>query len=352
MMSESVVGVDPAQADAPAQATKQPGNVRPNGGSRESSEFEFVEGRGGAAQAPGLPPPPAPLPTSVSPTPAAVVGVATTEQKAPPTKGSSSVEVNLAATGGQQPKPQQQQQEEHEEQQEGLFGWVRGASGGLLSKVAEKTKNSVETVITTLDPQMKDFIHSGGDVTVAVASDDDDAVLPLREAFQRVFGRATVYGLSSAPAAKVAVQPVGFAAGRQGAAERLRLVRGRAGEGEALVGVEAMLLEVGDDDWVELSCLLLRDDARGVALTAYTQPTPVDSRLVARAKDLTPEDYPLRWSGLAAQVGSLAAEAWGVRQSEWREAAVGVSARDTMRLAATALAGMYKRALDAKVDHV
>ena len=36
----------------------------------------------------------------------------------------------------------------------GLFGWVKG-SGGLLSKVAEKTKSSVESVIMVLDPQMK-----------------------------------------------------------------------------------------------------------------------------------------------------------------------------------------------------
>ena len=37
----------------------------------------------------------------------------------------------------------------------GLFGWVKGTGGGLLSKVAERTKSSVESVITTLDPQMK-----------------------------------------------------------------------------------------------------------------------------------------------------------------------------------------------------
>ncbi len=65
-----------------------------------------------------------------------------------------------------------------------MFGWVRGASGGILSRVAEKTKSSVESVITTLDPQMKDFIHSGGDVTAVVASDKDAKVSPLREAFQ------------------------------------------------------------------------------------------------------------------------------------------------------------------------
>ena len=36
----------------------------------------------------------------------------------------------------------------------GLFGWVKGGSG-ILSKVAEKTKSSVESVIMVLDPQMK-----------------------------------------------------------------------------------------------------------------------------------------------------------------------------------------------------
>lgn len=38
----------------------------------------------------------------------------------------------------------------------GLLGWVKGYNG-LLSKVAEKAKSSVDTVITTLDPQMRDL---------------------------------------------------------------------------------------------------------------------------------------------------------------------------------------------------
>ena len=104
----------------------------------------------------------------------------------------------------------------------GMFGWVKGS--GFLSKVVEKTKSVTENVITTLDPQMKEFIHSGGDVEVVVTSDKDDKVVPVREAFQTVFGQATVYGLPS-KCVSIAEQPVGFASGKQAALERINSLR-------------------------------------------------------------------------------------------------------------------------------
>lgn len=41
-----------------------------------------------------------------------------------------------------------------------LFGWMKGAvsNNGILQKVAEKAKSSVDTIVTTLDPQMKEYI--------------------------------------------------------------------------------------------------------------------------------------------------------------------------------------------------
>ena len=42
---------------------------------------------------------------------------------------------------------------------------------------------------------MKEYIRSGGDITVVVASDKDVKVQPVREAFQKVLGRATIYGI-------------------------------------------------------------------------------------------------------------------------------------------------------------
>ena len=42
---------------------------------------------------------------------------------------------------------------------------------------------------------MKEYIHSGGDVTVVVASDKEVKGQPVREAFQKVLGHATIYGI-------------------------------------------------------------------------------------------------------------------------------------------------------------
>lgn len=53
--------------------------------------------------------------------------------------------------------------------------------------------------------------ESGGDIDIVVASDKDMSVQAVREAFQEVFGMATVTGEPSQ--SNIAPQPVGYAAG-------------------------------------------------------------------------------------------------------------------------------------------
>merc|ERR1711915_1074515 len=107
---------------------------------------------------------------------------------------------------------------------------------------------------TTLDPGMKEFIHSGGDIELVVASDKDDKIAPVREAFQKVFGHATVYGLPS-KCVSIAEQPVGFASGKQAALERISSLRksGAVAADAVLVSVENFLYEVNEDLWIDVS---------------------------------------------------------------------------------------------------
>lgn len=233
----------------------------------------------------------------------------------------------------------------------GMFGWVKGS--GLLSRMAEKTRAVTEGVITTLDPQMKDFIHSGGDVQIVVASDKEDKVAPLREAFQNVFGQATVVGLPSR-SMTIAEQPVGFASGRQAALERISSLRkcGSVQKDTVVVSVENFLYEVSENLWIDLSCLIISDPMRKIQLQSYSQPTNVSSEQIQVLKESTPSDYPKQWSGFALPIGGVMGKELQVSPSLWQEAVSGLSRRRLLLLAGEGLAGMYKMAIKAKVDDV
>ncbi|XP_003696279.1 protein PRRC1 isoform X2 [Apis florea] len=227
----------------------------------------------------------------------------------------------------------------------GLLSWVKETvvNSNVLSKVAEKAKNSVNTMITTLDPQM----HSGGDMEIIVASDKDVKISPVRQAFQTVFGKATVTGVSVESSA-VAAQPVGFAAGVKGAEERINSARNipTLPKDIPIIAVENFLLEVGEDKWYDLGVILLNDPKRNVNLQTFTQMTPVPSQIVTMAQEATPEDYPLKWSGLSVTVGSLMANSLQVNHNEWHHALTGISRRDIILLAVQSLAGIYKNTIN------
>jgi len=233
----------------------------------------------------------------------------------------------------------------------GMFGWVKGT--GFLSKVVEKTKSVTENVITTLDPQMKEFMHSGGSVEIVVASDKEDKVFPLREAFQQVFGKATVYGLPS-KSISIAEQPVGFASGKQAALERISTLRksGAVGTSACVVSVENFLYEVTEDLWIDLSCLVLSDPMHKISLHTFSQPTPVEGKYVGLLKQATPDNYPRQWSGFGVAVGQVMSAELNVPHTAWQEAVTGVHRRELLHTAARALAGLYKRHLQSKVEDI
>jgi hypothetical protein len=74
----------------------------------------------------------------------------------------------------------------------------------------------MDTMITTLDPQMKDYILASGSIEIAVASDAESKIVGVKDGFQRVYQHVVGRGLG-APGASTgdfAAQPVGFEMGR------------------------------------------------------------------------------------------------------------------------------------------
>ena len=325
----SMSGSLPPPEELPPPPTQLPANIATTtkNSSPESSEFEFVNNAKTTTAT-------SPAPNDMSKNPSLanqpVLPVTSTSPQSPHEE--SKITTHEAPEGAGD---------------SGLFGWVKGASGGLLSKVAEKTKSSVETMITTLDPQMKDYIYSGGDIQVVLTSNVANELDPIRDAFQTVFGRATVVSLPAPPALSVADQPVGFAAGRQGANEKIQQLRskGDVRKDVVVMAVESFLLEVGEQTWVEMSCLVLSDPSNSIELTAYSQPTPVNERFVEMARQETAESYPKRWSGFSTRIGTIIGKEWDLAGEDWHETVCGVTRPEILFGVGKTMAGLYKRSL-------
>uniref|UniRef100_U5EQY6 Putative proline-rich coiled-coil 1 n=1 Tax=Corethrella appendiculata TaxID=1370023 RepID=U5EQY6_9DIPT len=228
------------------------------------------------------------------------------------------------------------------------LNWMKGAvsNNTILQKVAEKAKNSVDSIVTTLDPQMKEYINSGGDTEVIVASDKDDKVRPIREAFQTVFGKATVTGLPSQPSA-LAAQPVGFHAALNGAEQRinnLRIANPRVDDFLPIVAVENFVVELYPDQWFDAGLLLLFDFARNILLKSVTQMTPIPSQVITTINADTPEDYKFKDTGFAVTVGSVMAKNLNTHHTEWHKTYSSVNRSEMILNAAKTLATLYKQA--------
>ncbi|XP_035165830.1 protein PRRC1 [Oxyura jamaicensis] len=229
----------------------------------------------------------------------------------------------------------------------GLWGFIKGvAENPMVKSVLDKTKHSVESMITTLDPGMVPYIKTGGELDIVVTSNKEVKVAAIRDAFQEVFGMAVVTG--EAAQSNIAPQPVGYAAGLKGAQERIDSLRrtGVIHEKQPAVSVENFIEELLPDKWFDIGCLIIEDPVHGIHLEAFTQATPVPLQYVQQAKSLTPQDYNLRWSGLLVTVGEvLEKNILNVNRTDWHMVFTGMSRRQMIYSAAKALAGMYKQHL-------
>ncbi|XP_040915393.1 protein PRRC1 [Toxotes jaculatrix] len=233
----------------------------------------------------------------------------------------------------------------------GIWGFIRGVAGNPVVKtVLDRTKHSVESMITTLDPGMAPYIKSGGDIDIVVTSDKEMNVEAVRDAFQEVFGMAMVTGEPGQ--SNIAPQPVGYAAGVKGAQERIDSLR-RAGvihEKQPVVSLENFIAELFPDKWFDIGCLILEDPGYSIRIEVFTQATPVALEHVQQAQSLTPPDYSLRWSGLVVPVGEVLDRSLpNINRTDWHQSMTGMTQRQMIQSAAKALAGIYKQQLPPRI---
>lgn len=232
----------------------------------------------------------------------------------------------------------------------GFWGFFKGVAGNPVVKtVLDRTKHSVESMITTLDPGMAPYIKSGGDIDIVVTSDKETTVGAVRDAFQEVFGMAMVTGEPGQ--SNIAPQPLGYAAGVKGAQERIDSLRRSSviHEKQPVVSLENFIAELFPDKWFDIGCLILDDPGRCIRLEVFTQATPIALEHVQQAQASTPPDYSLRWSGLLVTVGDILERSVpDVSRTDWHLAVTGMTQRQMIHSGAKALAGIYKQQLTSR----
>lgn len=225
-----------------------------------------------------------------------------------------------------------------------FYGWMKDS----MKSSMEIAKNSVQKVVVTLDPQMSGILYSGGDIEVIVSSNNEDKIDPVREAFQEVFKKATIYGRGSL-AKSIAAQPVGFQSAELSAKERINQLRlNELFIDKVILSVENFLLEVSELHWYDLGLLLLSDPRNNITVKIFTQMTPVPYEMVQVLQSETPKDYDKIETGYAQTVGSIMGQNLGVPHYDWHKTYTLIDRRDYIYAAAKSLAAIYKRELQSK----
>ncbi|XP_017356485.1 protein PRRC1 isoform X1 [Cebus imitator] len=330
----------PPSTSAPNTLLPAPPSGPPISGFSVGSTYDITRGHAGRApQTPLMPSFSAPSGTGLLPTPVT--------QQASLTSLAQGTGTTSAITFPEEQEDPRINRGQDEASAGGIWGFIKGVAGNpMVKSVLDKTKHSVESMITTLDPGMAPYIKSGGELDIVVTSNKEVKVAAVRDAFQEVFGLAVVVG--EAGQSNIAPQPVGYAAGLKGAQERIDSLRrtGVIHEKQTAVSVENFIAELLPDKWFDIGCLVVEDPVHGIHLETFTQATPVPLEFVQQAQSLTPPDYNLRWSGLLVTVGEVLEKSLlNVSRTDWHMAFTGMSRRQMIYSAARAIAGMYKQRL-------
>ncbi|KAL4684329.1 protein PRRC1 [Trachypithecus francoisi] len=330
----------PPSTSAPNALLPAPPSGPPISGFSVGSTYDITRGHAGRApQTPLMPSFSAPSGTGLLPAPIT--------QQASLTSLAQGTGTTSAITFPEEQEDPRINRGQDEASAGGIWGFIKGVAGNpMVKSVLDKTKHSVESMITTLDPGMAPYIKSGGELDIVVTSNKEVKVAAVRDAFQEVFGLAMVVG--EAGQSNIAPQPVGYAAGLKGAQERIDSLRrtGVIHEKQTAVSVENFIAELLPDKWFDIGCLVVEDPVHGIHLETFTQATPVPLEFVQQAQSLTPQDYNLRWSGLLVTVGEVLEKSLlNVSRTDWHMAFTGMSRRQMIYSAARAIAGMYKQRL-------
>ena len=156
--------------------------------------------------------------------------------------------------------------------------WVNG----LLSRGAEKAKDSVDSVITTLDPGMREIIYSGGEINIAAIIDSQEngkqLISAIRDGFIDIFGRVTMKGIQVTATPEMTGTIVGSDVAEKMCEDRIASIRSNMNhdlpQNQVVVTMQSFLQKLSQS-WYLLTAVYLHDPRDNSRFITHTQSIPI-----------------------------------------------------------------------------
>lgn len=206
-----------------------------------------------------------------------------------------------------------------------IFDWFKPSD--IINQIAEKAKSSVDSVITTLDPGMKEYLFSGGDINIIVLSYSTTHLGPIRDAFQFVFGRATVSQTQISCNYPIKLAR-GTSAALQVAANRIRDLRldtSNIPQNQVVIALQPTIIPIaaGSADsrldnmsntehnhesvqWFFSYAMIIEDPVQNLSLNCFSQFIPIDQETISILDDTElPAEFSDKNLGFAQSIDEL-----------------------------------------------
>jgi len=227
-----------------------------------------------------------------------------------------------------------------------LFGWFSKPSQDFINKVSENTVSAFNSVLITLDPQMKEIRYAGGP-SILVTSNQSFDICSVRDGFLDVFKKATVKSIDTFLSLETAIQLVGYSTAHKISLERIKGLRSNISivpQNQIIVSIENFLYNF-DDKWFDSDYLLLDDPLNKIQIAVHTQGTPLNDKYVQQLK--SNRTHKFRDDGFSVRVDSLIAADLNCSIGDWHKKYVGFDKSKLHYQAVLLLSNLYKNQLQA-----